>query len=481
MGILSSSSIIAVSQSCNCAESFSWMKNTFEENDAGFHYVIDKKGLEDYNKHNLLFTEKIKNISSKEECQILMIQWLKYFRPGHIAVILKDPLVDGKTPSKEDIRNKFKNEKSIDLTENKLIQLLNKRKSPDPIEGIWTSDNYTIGILANEGQSNKYTAFIIRADSVFWMPGQLKAEFVFNSADDDYSVDYFMKDHSRQTRKAKFINASSNVFSMQGSLWSRLYPKSTLSKQEEVLLAFSNSNFPFVESLSKKTLYLRIPSFAAEQKKNIDSVLAKYDAQIKKTSNLIIDIRNGTGGGDASYAKIIPYLYTNPIRSIGVQFYSTELNAKAFEAYAKLYEDTSNMRFCMGIAKRMKENIGKFIDASDNKFEMNSLGKVLPRPMNVAIICNENNGSTDEQFLIDAKQSRKVKVYGRPTGGMLDISNMNMIDFPDGNFTLGYCMSKSYRIPNYTIDGVGIQPDYFLDESIPETDWVYYVKSMLEQ
>lgn len=31
-------------QSCPCEENFKWVKRTFEENDAGFMYVIDKKG-----------------------------------------------------------------------------------------------------------------------------------------------------------------------------------------------------------------------------------------------------------------------------------------------------------------------------------------------------------------------------------------------------------------------------------------------------
>ena len=49
-------------------------------------------------------------------------------------------------------------------------------------------------------------------------------------------------------------------------------------------------------------------------------------------------------------------------------------------------------------------------------------------------------------------------------------------------FELGYCMSKSLRIPNYCIDGVGIQPDFFINKMTNEMDWdwVNYTRSVLE-
>jgi len=75
---------------------------------------------------------------------------------------------------------------------------------------------------------------------------------------------------------------------------------------------------------------------------------------------------------------------------------------------------------------------------------------------------------------------QKVKIFGRPTFGTLDISNMTYVDFPDGNYQLGICMSRSYRIPDLTIDGTGVQPDCFLDDFIRIADWVDYARPILE-
>ncbi|MDP3557585.1 MAG: S41 family peptidase [Bacteroidota bacterium] len=471
----------ASAQECNCSESFDWMVNTFEKNDAGFQYVIDKKGEDEYKKHTALYKEKAKGITNLNDCQAIMYGWLRYFRPGHIFVNIKESGKNGKEPSDEEIRLQYKNAKTIDLTEKQLINSLEKKHNKNPIEGVWSNGDYSIGIISEEKSSKNFTAFIIKADSVYWLPKQIKAEFTLNDDAKIFSVDYYMRNHSKEVTQAKFIDASCTLLSLYGNYWTRIYPKSALTKKEDLLISFSKSNLPFVEKLSDKTIYLRIPSFASEQKKNIDSVLAKYDKQISSTQNLIIDIRNGTGGSDDSYSNLVPYLYTNPIRGMGVQLLATELNAKGYERYAKQYSDTENINYCNGVAAKMRANLGKFIALSDKTYGIDSLAKVLPYPQKVAVICNQNNGSTDEQFLLEAKQSRKVKVFGRPTGGMLDISNMNVIDFPNGKFVLGYCMSKSYRIPNYCIDGVGIQPDYFIDDAISDEDWIEYTKSVLEQ
>ena len=58
---------------------------------------------------------------------------------------------------------------------------------------------------------------------------------------------------------------------------------------------------------------------------------------------------------------------------------------------------------------------------------------------------------------------------------------MYFVDFPSKQFTLGYSLSKSMRIPDMTIDGKGIQPDYYIDKSISNKEWVNYVAKILEQ
>jgi C-terminal processing protease CtpA/Prc len=102
-------------------------------------------------------------------------------------------------------------------------------------------------------------------------------------------------------------------------------------------------------------------------------------------------------------------------------------------------------------------------------------------PKKVGIIINGGCGSTTEQFILAAKQSNKVKLFGTTTFGSLDISNMYSVKSPCNDLELGYCLSKSFRIPDFTIDGKGLQPDYYLDKEIPKYEWLAFVNKILSK
>ena len=65
--------------------------------------------------------------------------------------------------------------------------------------------------------------------------------------------------------------------------------------------------------------------------------------------------------------------------------------------------------------------------------------------------------------------------------GVLDISNMYFVTSPCEDMELGYSLSRSMRIPEMTIDDKGIQPDYYIDKSIPKYKWLDIVRNSLSQ
>ena len=75
---------------------------------------------------------------------------------------------------------------------------------------------------------------------------------------------------------------------------------------------------------------------------------------------------------------------------------------------------------------------------------------------------------------------QKVKLFGTSTMGVLDVSNMDFVPSPCGEFQLGYSLSTSMRIPDFTIDEHGIQPDFYMDSGIPEHEWVSYAEGILK-
>ena len=84
------------------------------------------------------------------------------------------------------------------------------------------------------------------------------------------------------------------------------------------------------------------------------------------------------------------------------------------------------------------------------------------------------------RLTIEVNKSKKVKLFGTTTSGVLDISNMYFVKSPCEQFELGYSLSRSMRIPEMTIDNVGIQPDYYIDKSIPKYEWVEFVTKTLK-
>lgn len=334
-------SINVNAQKYDYAKTLDWVIETFSQNDAGFQYIIDKKGESNY-KH---FTQEIKyrvaNVNNDDKFIELVYDWLHFFRKSHIQFVLKD----------------------------------------NPIHEIAESES-----------------------------------------------------------------------------------------------DFNNSKL-HLDKLSDKTLYFRIPSFEYNNKIFIDSIININRDLITSTPNLIIDIRNGTGGSDASFKGLLPFIYTNPMRQDGVLFRSSELNAQSFERYADLMHNPSLNE----IAKSLRNKIGTFVSTGkDDKTSFIKFDSIFPYPQRIAIIINNKNVSSDEQFLIYAKQSWKVKLFGSSTAGGIDISNLAYTFSPDDKFVLVHAMSKSNRIPAFIIDDIGIQPDFFIDNEIPENEWVNYIRSRLE-
>lgn len=358
----------ATAQNCDCNAVYNWTKQTFEENDAGYSYIIEKKGQQAYDLHNQLSVTKIKKIKNPIACQAAIKEWLLFFRLAH--------------------------------------------------------------------------------------------------------VDFHYTQNKNSQHKKKSITVDSNSLN-----------------NNELYRQFILADTPFLVKVDSSTIYLRIPSFGNQHKKSIDQLIAHNKNLVTNTPNLIIDIRNGTGGSDNSYYELLPFLYTNPIRMPAVAFLSTPLNNKRMYELAtntgialeyKLNPSPEEMDRFKANYEQLNNNMGAFVNLSGNKVNVQRFDTIYPFPKIVAIMINENNVSTDEQFLLEAKQSKKVKLYGRTTKGGLDVSNLSLVYSPNKDFVLVYALSKSLRIPEMAIDDKGVQPDYYIDKEIPESQWINFVVENLK-
>ena len=460
-------------QTCTCESNFEWVKKTFEENDAGFQYIIDKKGQAAYSIHNQLILEKVKTAKTSTECTGLLYEWLKFFRSGHIGI---ERLTNETTASQNVSQTNFKPE----TWKGKISQFekyIETKKEAD-FEGIWETGNYKIGI---QKEGKNYIGFIIESNVEGWKdPGLIKLKIEQDG--DQLKSTFFMRDYSPVNNIDKAELLGRNYLRIGQQTLKRLKPFFAPDTFVENYFKSITSQNPYLEELNATTLYLRIPSFDLENKPAIDQVLTENKEKLLKTENLIIDLRNNGGGADQSFQELVPFLYTNPIRSISVEFLSTPQNNQQFLDYStdpELDEDTR--KWLKNICDKLQERPGQFVNPFGEDVSIMSQDVVYEYPKKVGIIINERNASTTEEFLLAAKQSKKVKLFGVTTSGALDISNLASIESPCKEFQLWYCLSRSMRIPGMTIDDIGLQPDFYLDKTIPQHKWVEFVNEILNQ
>ena len=468
-------------QDCDCLSSFQWAEQLFRENDAGYAYALTQKGEAAYQQHTETFAAQARATEDMAACAELIGEWMQFFRSAHLGVEWlgeTEPEAEAEAlpQKKRAIRARFKDWETLDVDLDAFRAYLSEKDTLD-FEGIWRSGVYRIGIKQVD---ERYVGFIIEADGVYWVESQVKLRI-----EADGSATYYMRDHSVRTFDPEQVLLLGKSGLRIGTVslereWPVAPSESTVARYLKAMEASS----PYVERIDSQAVLLRIPSFANAQKPVIDSVIAAHRATILQTPSLIIDLRGNGGGSDGSYEELLPFLYTNPIRDVGVEFLSTPLNNQRMLDFAEnpKYNFSEEERaWAREAYETLSARIGEFVALNEEPVSVIRLDTVYPYPRHIGILIHEENGSTTEQFLLAAKQSRKVKLFGTTTYGVLDISNMYEVLSPCKGFKLYYSLSRSMRIPKMTIDEKGIQPDFYLDEQILPYQWIEFAAEVLRE
>lgn len=235
-----------------------------------------------------------------------------------------------------------------------------------------------------------------------------------------------------------------------------------------------------IKILDDKTVLLRFPSFEWGEKRNIDSLLKAYEQQLTNLPNWIIDLRGNDGGTDFAFNGLMPFIYTNPIKIKPDEFLSSKENIKILSENLKDSElSQTGKDFIANLIKLMNQHPNQFVNPSGkDSFEI-KLDTVYQYPTKVAILIDRNTASSAESFLLSARQSRKVTVYGENSSGMLDYNNTQYFDIPCKDFNLVIPIGRSKRLPENPIDNIGIKPNIRIDAT--ETDKINYIIRAMEK
>ena len=457
--LLMAANMIAHAQNnCKCSKTLEQLILKVENEYPGFDiYAKDSLAYTNY-KNNLI---ELSKAASETNCFDILKNYIKYFKHGHISIIQKEnntgkPIIDVIDTVDIDIEN-FNN---------------HVKNTTDKIEGVWISGGYKVGVLKRD---NNYVAFIISSQNKSWKPKEIKFKL-----DPNGEAVYFMGDHSQEADTCLIIKNSILFFQKNKVSFVKTVPPPQISSKDltEELNELEGIS---IKPISKKTMLLKIASFGYEYTDRIEKLIRDNKSLIESHENLIIDVRGNGGGTDYSFRPILPYLYTNPVRHLSGEYLVTQTLINSLTNWVNTadkekYDDIENVKKDI---KRMKGKVGQFIPYSTSEnFGFTKQDSVYLFPKNIAILMNGGSASSTENFILSAKQSKKVKTFGTPTYGSVDYLSVIEFDINCDKYILYMPTVRMLRAQDYPLDNIGIQPDIYMDKYVK--DWVQYAKDYLE-
>ncbi len=437
---------ILMQAQCNCQEEFSKIKNHLESNYPGFKDKVTTSNLQNYQGFTAQKEQVAAQAKNKSQCYFIINQWMSYFNDNHLQSAINMEAIEKIDPLK--LQSDFPIEK-IDVSD-KLLKKIEKAKG---IEGVYSKkgESFSIALFENKNSFRDYVAVVIKSTDSTFENGSVLAELKEKSANE-----YFLLYNSAH------MLAFATIKPTNGELISGF-----VKNGKEIV---DNENYNFeAKFLNENTLYFNIPSFSWEAKPMVDSLFAAQKENLSKSANLIIDLRNNGGGSDDVYSVISPYLYTQPIKGIGVDMFSSNDNIKGWELMLQdpnlpLDNKAEYQKMIDKLKLKLNQNVNIVEDYIDTSYTP------LLFPKNVVILINEGCASSTEQFLLEAIQSKKVTLMGQNTSGTLDYSNLRESDFCEMPYILWTPTTRSRRIDiGEGIDGIGIKPTIYLTE---KQDWI---------
>ncbi|MFA7360967.1 MAG: S41 family peptidase [Candidatus Kapaibacterium sp.] len=436
---------------CGCEQALKQLIQKVESEYPGFKDKTKDIILYNSFKENLLL--KVQNIE-ETNCIELLRSYKDFFRDGHISIY-----PSGESQHALQVQ---KSENKVTISAEEFQRLI--KSTSDPLEGIWKSGAYKVGIIKAK---DEYQGFILEADTAFWKADEIKFRLLETG-----KAKFYLRDHSLSEETWELVDGW--IIYFKNSKFIKEFPKPSFS-ESEIKSKMDEIDGCYFKQVSEKTVLLCFSSFEHNYVERIKKVLADNKEAIESSENLIIDVRNNLGGVYDAYVDLLPYIHTNNIRGLGMEFLATQTLIDGIEDW---YDDAEGKKKAREWIAMFKEKMGQFVNTDTTEYYTDSIKLAERSPKQVVILVNRRTASSGEAFVLDAKQSKKVKIMGTPTYGALDYGSASFFEIGCNNYKLMMPTWRSMRLPEYPIDNIGIQPDIYLDKSVK--DWVQFAMNYLE-
>ena len=347
----------------------------------------------------------------------------------------------------------------------------------ETLEGIWETLNgrYRLGILRTD--NGVFTGAVLATQAESWTPGMIKGEFTPGPGQ-AVTGTWRMGDHTESKVTGKLLGDGTLAIDVAGgTILRRVHPP---APPIDVAVAARTFAWPdvFYVRLSERTAWIRMPSFAPSMLPKLNAIMAEHKAELESIENLIIDLRDNEGGSDFVYRPLTPLMYSRPIYTVHVAMKCSSDNIAFWEkSLADPEIPLNEIESLRDRIDNMRKHLGGYY-VPEPSCSVDVLPEVKPLPKRVAVLI-QGAGSSGEQFILEAMQSRKVTLFGKgPSAGVLDFANVGSFPLPSGRLEVGIPTSRSLRLPSFPIDPHGIAPDVRIPAE--ERDEIAFVQRRLE-
>ncbi|WPV67537.1 S41 family peptidase [Chitinophaga sp. LS1] len=448
-------------QECNCSTNLDTLISDIENNYVGFNIKTKEEKAHDYK--TLIKTLRAKSHNSDHyKCYLLLTEYANFFNDPHLKVLTTKL---GPTNKYYDSLKIMFSKLAVEhINLDSIINYYHEHDTNNTLEGIWSLPefNYKI-VIVKTNTAERYKGIVIKADNFKWYKGQVKMVL---SGKNPYNIQFYIADHTQRNAKALVENNTMNLGEL--GTWRK--------EQKGIQINSDKEDIIYFKYLSSQTSLLRIGSCDIRLRDTINEIIGKNWKEITGRNNLIIDIRNNTGGSIMTLDTLIRLFYIKPILTDGLYIKSSKENILLYtEALNNPEFNDKEKRNFQEVIDSLRAHLGEItLVSKPDSIVLN--GTVNPKK--IAIITNSRTGSAAELFTLYAKQSNKVIVVGEHTNGALDYTELGRNrNLPCPMWQYICPMGMSTHIYKPLIDNIGIIPDQKIPYNI---DWIKWTQKYLE-
>jgi hypothetical protein len=224
---------------------------------------------------------------------------------------------------------------------------------------------------------------------------------------------------------------------------------------------------PALTFVDESTAVVRLADLDVSYKARLDSLVTAAWPRLLAAPYLVVDLRGNGGGCTCVTDTLRPLLYTGPIQITGQDILASPDNT----AWLRDWYEKNTAQFSAAdradhaaLISNMATHPGAMVPfGRDTVITRDS---VLVRPLRVAVLVDSACASSCEDFVLEARQSRKVLVLGSGhTKGVFDYGNARTVVLP-GWRRVRFGTSRQ-RGEHY--DHVGIEPDIRIPANVRDT------------